>query len=87
MPLNNERSLVSATFLTTVDIQQVIATSHRALALPSLTPLTLAVIHHCQQHQVRPEQAIMQLLRQSPSIESREAISPLFKDPNRGQYG
>jgi len=58
---------VSVYSLSSADAHQAIATAHRVLANPELTPLVMALVNQCLQSEVRPEHGIMLLLRANQS--------------------
>lgn len=57
------------------DIQQIIATTHRILADSTLSPVIMTLADLCKQHQVRPEQGLMMLLKRAKREESEQASS------------
>ncbi|MFM2588251.1 hypothetical protein [Vibrio sp. TBV020] len=61
------------------DVQQIIATTHRVLADSTLSPVIMTLADLCQQHQVRPEQGLMMLLKRSKQ-EEVEQTGPAVTD-------
>jgi len=66
---------MSVQTLSNGDVQQIIATTHRVLADSTLSPVIMTLADLCQQHQVRPEQGLMMLLKRAKR-EEEEQVQP-----------